>query len=472
MVFSSLIFIFFFLPIVLTLYYLSSKKYRNAVLVFMSCLFYLWGGGWFIFVLGGSILLDFWLGIFIDRSALNQKKLWLILSLTLNLLILAYFKYANFFLDQIKPIYQLLGGSDYRWARIILPIGLSFVTFHKISYIVDVYRGISGALRNIIDYSLYILFFPQLIAGPIIRFHEIKDQIQDRNESLDKIYKGVIRFSWGLIKKVLIADSCGLVADAVFGLNGEVLNTKTAWLGIFSYTFQIYFDFSGYSDMAIGLGSIFGFKFPENFNRPYSAVSITDFWRRWHMSLSRFFREYLYIPLGGNQKGEPRTLMNLWIVFVLCGLWHGANWTFLIWGIYHGGWLMAERLWNGRFFDHDRWEWLRRARTLGLVMTGWVFFRAENLNQAVYFLRSLFIPKNEPIPLDILEILSPRILFWLGVGTLVLFLPRDFSGLDLIFSRNRPLLRPLTVGILLMLVFYSIGSIAAGSFNPFIYYQF
>jgi alginate O-acetyltransferase complex protein AlgI len=472
MVFSSLIFLFVFFPIVFTFYYLSSKKYRNAVLVFMSSIFYLWGGGSFFFVLAGSILLDFWLGILIERSSPNQKKLLVVLSIILNLFILITFKYSSFFLDEIKPIYLFFGGSDYKWARIILPIGLSFVTFHKISYIVDVYRGVSKALTNFIDYSLYILFFPQLIAGPIIRFHEIKDQIQHRKESLEKLYDGGIRFSWGLIKKVLIANPCGLVADTVFGLNGEVLGTETAWLGIVSYTLQIYFDFSGYSDMAIGLGGMFGFKFPENFNRPYSSVSITDFWRRWHMSLSRFFREYLYIPLGGNQKGEFRTLMNLWIVFVLCGLWHGANWTFLIWGIYHGGLLMAERLWKSRFFDHDRWEWVRRSWTLVLVMIGWVFFRAENVKQAFHFLQSLFVPKINPIPFEVLENLNNRTLFFLGLASIVLFLPRNFSGINFILSKKSVFVRPLIVGVLFLLVFYSIGSITTGSFNPFIYFQF
>ncbi|MFI5304092.1 MAG: MBOAT family O-acyltransferase [Nitrospiria bacterium] len=377
-------------------------------------------------------------------------------------------------MDEIKPISHFLGGHDDKWTRIILPIGLSFVTFHKISYIVDVYRGISRAFKNVIDYSLYILFFPQLIAGPIIRFHEIKDQIQIRNETIDKIFEGGIRFSWGLIKKVLIANSCGSIADSVFGLglNGDLLGTRMAWLGIYSYALQIYFDFSGYSDMAIGLGRMFGFKFPENFNRPYSAVSITDFWRRWHMSLSRFFREYLYVPLGGNQKGEFRTLLNLWIVFVLCGLWHGANWTFLIWGIYHGGLLTAERLWTGRILEKDRWEWLRRLWTFGLVMIGWVFFRSETLNQALHYMKILFIPKNDAFPFEVLESVNNRTLIFLGCASVALLLPRGFSGINFILFKNNLFVRPLVVGALVFLAWYSMGLIATGSFNPFIYFQF
>ncbi|MBE9528808.1 MAG: MBOAT family protein, partial [Proteobacteria bacterium] len=379
MIFPSQIFLFVFLPAILAVYYLSGRRYRNLVLLLFSYLFYIWGSGHFLFILIASTLVDYVFGLIIERSYNNRRRLWLVISIFINLSILGYFKYSNFFIRQVNNALSSFDTSLIDWTSVVLPIGISFFTFQKITYVVDVYRGTRKALNNPIDYALYVALFPQLIAGPIVRFHEISEQIKSRKETLDCFYQGILRFSWGLMKKVLLANSCGEIADAIFALNGGMLDTKTAWLGVLAYTLQIYFDFSAYSDMAIGLGRMFGFKFPENFNRPYSAISITDFWRRWHITLSNFFRDYLYIPLGGNRTGAARTYVNLMIVFVLCGLWHGANWTFLVWGVFHGALLIVERFIGLRESGSISYIIFRRTVTLFLVMVGWVFFRAEVL---------------------------------------------------------------------------------------------
>ncbi len=313
--------------------------------------------------------------------------------------------------------------------------------------------------------------FPQLIAGPIVRFHEISDQIRGRRESLDGFYQGILRFCWGLSKKILLANQVAEIADAVFAMNGRLLDTRTAWLGVLAYTLQIYLDFSAYSDMAIGLGNMFGFKLPENFNRPYSAISITDFWRRWHITLSHFFRDYLYIPLGGNRRGASRTYLNLIIVFLLCGLWHGANWTFLLWGIYHGGLLIIERF--TAFRDREGGlPVIRRIVTLVLVMIGWVFFRSRDLGQAAEILRAMFIPVSKMLPIDLAFTINERNLFFLGLASIVFFLPRDFSGASVFTAGRTPVSLAFRFCILMISVIYSIALLASGSFNPFIYYQF
>jgi alginate O-acetyltransferase complex protein AlgI len=358
------------------------------------------------------------------------------------------------------------------WTAVILPIGISFFTFHKISYVVDIYRGTRRAFSDFVGFALYVAFFPQLIAGPIVRFHEISEQLRSRTESLDKFYQGVLRFCWGLVKKTLLANPCGEIADAVFAMDAGSLGTQAAWIGISAYTLQIYFDFSGYTDMALGLGLMFGFKLPENFNRPYSAISITDFWRRWHMSLTNFFRDYLYIPLGGNRLGTVRTYFNLILVFVLCGFWHGARWTFLAWGLYHGALLVMERITGLRNVDTNSYRFLRRLVTLFLIIMGWVFFRAKSLRQASAFLAAMFLPVYQPIPYDLLTVLNGRNLFFLSLAALVVFLPRDFSVSKLLAAETTPVLTAMRGGLVMILLLYSISFIASGSFNPFIYFQF
>ncbi|MDX1708073.1 MAG: MBOAT family O-acyltransferase, partial [Desulfobacterales bacterium] len=310
------------------------------------------------------------------------------------------------------------------------------------------------------------------IAGPIVRYSTIRGQLEGRRESWDSFFDGVLRFCWGLAKKVIIAHSCGQMTDVVFSLKPEMLDTKVAWLGALGYTLQIYFDFSAYSDMAIGLGLMFGFRIPENFNRPYSAVSITDFWRRWHITLSRWFKDYLYIPLGGNRLGTPRTCLNLTIVFLLCGLWHGANWTFVLWGIYHGGFLVIERLSGLRDLSNTRYRFVRRLITLLIVMVGWVLFRSENLSQAIDFLTAMFTFSDLPISYELSRALNYRNILFMTAALPVFFLPTDVSLIKTILERKNPV--PVLAGIsmILLLLPYCAALIIGGASSPFIYYRF
>ena len=475
MVFSTTIFLFGFLPAVIVSYYgqqlLSPNKLRNFVLLFFSYLFYLYGAADFLLILILSTLADYVLGRLIDRKA-KYNRLWLSLSLLLNLGLLAYFKYANFFVFELNSF--LLGWKFFpiEWSEVILPIGISFFTFQKLSYIIDVYRGKSRALVNVIDFALYIAMFPQLIAGPIVRFSYIRRQLKERRESWNNFYNGILRFCWGLLKKVVIASSCAQITDVIFGLNLESLDTKIAWLGAITYTLQIYFDFSAYSDMAIGLGMLFGFTFPENFNRPYSAISITDFWRRWHITLSRWFRDYLYIPLGGNRRTTTRTCLNMAIVCILCGLWHGANWTFLIWGIYHGAFLIIERITGVREVSPEKSKILRRFITLLIVMIGWLLFRSENIAQAIGFLGAMFTVTDLPISYELSLSLNYRNLLILMAAFPVFFLPGDFSLIKILINKKDPV--PLLAGALMILLAlpYCAALIVGGASSPFIYYRF
>ncbi|MFZ5876662.1 MAG: MBOAT family O-acyltransferase [Nitrospirota bacterium] len=472
MVFASLFFLFVFLPSALAIYYLVPAKFRNFVLLLFSCLFYVWGAGSFIVVFLVSVLVDFGFGLWIERSPTRYKRLLVATSVTFNLAVLGYFKYSNFFVVQSNRLFSFVGLSSIPWAEVVLPIGISFFTFHKITYVVDVYRGVRPALRNPIDFGLYLALFPQLIAGPIVRFHEISDQLRGRVESVDKLREGILRFGWGLIKKVLIANPCGEIADAVFAVPSGGVDTVSAWLGVTAYTLQIYFDFSGYTDMALGLGLMFGFRLPENFNRPYSAVSVTDFWRRWHMSLTRFFRDYVYIPLGGNRAGERRTYANLMLVFVLCGMWHGANWTFLLWGAYHGFWLITERLTGVGRSKVTTSSAARRAVTLLLVMVGWVFFRATNLSQALDVLQAMVIPQFSTLPLNVEVALNGRNIVVLLVAALVVFLPDQVKGAELMMMRTRGVLSAVRVVGLMLLGLYAVGALASSIYNPFLYFRF
>lgn len=338
MVFSSVIFLTVFLPIVLLLYFITPKQFKNIYLLIASVLFYSWGAPKFIYAILLTTTLDFYLAKRIYKSIKPiERKLALILSLSLNLGLLFYFKYFNFFIDNLNTLLNLGGGGELPLLEIVMPIGISFYTFESITYLVDVYRKVHAPLKNFWDYQLYILFFPKLIAGPITRYHEIADQIDSRNNKYnsDIILTGIVRFTLGLGKKVLLANTMGQFADTVFSEVTNDSNSTLTWLGTFAYTFQIYFDFSGYSDMAIGLGNMFGFKLPENFNNPYTSSSITEFWRRWHITLGNWMKNYLYIPLGGNKVNSSyKIYFNLCIVFLISGFWHGASWNFIIWGGY------------------------------------------------------------------------------------------------------------------------------------------
>lgn len=472
MVFSSSLFLVYFLPIFIGLYLLTPKQARNFVALIASTLFYAWGAPLFVFVVYASMFADFYLVKLFDNQQL--KRLSVTLSVLLNVGLLAYFKYANFFVENANALLTNFGFSEVGWTSVALPIGISFFTFQKLSYTLDVYKGKHAPLKQFADYALYIILFPQLIAGPIVRFNEIADQLIERSdhENVDNRLLGFFRFCIGLAKKVLIANVVGETADLAFSLQGDELTFSWAWIGILAYTMQIYFDFSGYSDMAIGLGRMMGFVFPENFNSPYISSSITEFWRRWHMTLSRWMKDYLYIPLGGNQKGVGRTYFNLWAVFLISGLWHGASWNFVIWGAYHGLFLVLERLFLSGFYQKVG-KVFSTFTTFIIVVFGWVIFRAETMPEAVHFYKAL-LSLNEGFQL-------PR----LGAefrSVMVLALGLSFAAaIPFVGSFEEKLLQNTNISsitvffrtvLALFLFVFCLSMITASGFNPFIYFKF
>ncbi len=388
MIFSSHIFLLCFLPVFLTVYFLVPPKGRNLVLLLASVVFYAWGAPDFVLILLASTVANFYLVKAMHRAQRTaMKKLWCTLAILLSLGLLAYFKYANFFVENANALLAALGLGTMTWTKVLLPIGISFFTFQSITYVIDTYRGINAPMRRLTDYMVYIIMFPQLIAGPIVRYTDIADQITARRRlRWEECLQGFYRFVIGLAKKVLIADVIGRTVDVVLAGDLAALDSGTAWITIAAYTMQLYFDFSGYSDMAIGLGRIMGFRFPENFDNPYTSASITEFWRRWHITLGAFMRNYLYIPLGGNRHGTARTYLNLWVVFLLSGLWHGASWNFVIWGAYHGFFLVLERLLG---INKQRKAW-RIIPTFIILLVGWAIFRIEDLPSCWTFIQRLF----------------------------------------------------------------------------------
>jgi alginate O-acetyltransferase complex protein AlgI len=474
--FSSVTFLFGFLPIVVSAYFVAPRRFRHLLLVLASFLFYLWGAGSFVLVLFASTLADWRIGLRLDRArasgAIAASNRFLAMSLLLNVGLLGYFKYSNFFVDQINSVFSLAGVSAIGWTDLVLPIGISFFTFERMSYTIDLWRGTCRAERNPVDFLLFVSFFPRSIAGPIVRYSELEPQLAHHPTRLDDLAEGAMRFSWGLAKKVIVADSVAPIADAAFA-DVHRLNSPSAWIGIAAYTLQIYFDFSGYSDMAIGLARIFGFRLPENFNRPYSAVSITDFWRRWHMTLSRWFRDYVYVPLGGSHGSSTRTLVNLSAVFALTGLWHGANWTFLVWGMYHGALLVLERAANQRTFAATGAELvLRRSVTLVLVMIGWVFFRSDSVAVAFDYLRAMFAGGWGPIVSPVLAVLTRRAAVVVGLAGLVVLLPPTFNGWRLVTRDRGPRAATVRLALLTVGLPYALLLVVGGTFSPFLYFQF
>ena len=391
MVFSSSVFLFIFLPVVLAIYaLLPFLVLRNLFLLLASLFFYAWGEQSFVLVLIASIIVNYLFGLAIGRSEdRGTRARWLAAAaIAANLGLLAFYKYANFAVDNLNTLFGPLGFGPLDLEPLHLPIGISFFTFQAMTYVIDIYRKEAQTQRNPLNVGLYLSMFPQLIAGPIVRYRTVAAQITRRTVTLDKFSSGTERFIIGLGKKMLLANTVGAAADRIFSLPGESLTTGVAWIGTVCYTFQIYFDFSGYSDMAIGLGLIFGFRFPENFRYPYISRSIREFWRRWHITLSEWFRDYLYIPLGGGRRSPARVYANLFTVFFLCGLWHGAAWTFVIWGMIHGLFIVLERLGlEGligklpRPFQH--------AYLILVVMVAWVFFRADSLSHALFYLKAM-----------------------------------------------------------------------------------
>lgn len=480
MVFSSFTFVFVFLPLVLGLYFVAPRPLKNTVLVVASVFFYAWGAPEFVALFLVSTSVDYGLALLLSRypdgSARRRAVLWS--SIVLNTGLLLYFKYANFFVAQFREVLQWLSVQPPGWENIALPIGISFFTFHKISYIVDVYRGTSKPARSFIDYILYISLFPQLIAGPIIRYHEIDAQLVGRTVCGSDLYEGMRRFILGLSRKVLLANPMGAVADNVFQVSPEALTTPYAWIGALAYAFQIYFDFSGYSDMAIGLARMFGFRFPENFDRPYVASSFTEFWRRWHMSLSRWMRDYLYVPLGGNRGGTLLTYRNLWIVFLLSGLWHGANWTFIVWGLYHGLFLVFDRTSLGASFARLPYV-IKRAITFVLVCFGWVLFRSDTLTGAGRFIQIMLCPwtaGEQAGTISRSSIISDYgILVFMVCAVFCVFLEtqRVLSSTRKVVERCPSTVSDLVGALLLLSLFVlSMVMIGSGSYSPFIYFQF
>ena len=477
-VFSSILFIFGFLPIFLLLYFSVPGRFKNYIALAASCFFYAWGAPLFIFVLIGTSFLDYQFSLLIQkyREQPKQKKLVLICSLIMNLSILFYFKYFNFFVSQYNWVADFLGTPPLVVTRVLLPIGISFFTFQEMTYMIDVYRGNAPKARSYFDFLLYIVLFPQLIAGPIVRYHDVALQLRQRTHTPEKALYGVFRFSIGLAKKVILANPMGFVADSVFALPAPSLTFAYSWLGITCYAFQIYFDFSGYSDMAIGLGKIMGFDFLENFNRPYLSRTITEFWRRWHISLSNFMKEYLYIPLGGNQGSTRRTYINLWIVFFLSGLWHGADWVFVIWGLYHGLLLTIEKMF-----------WLRIEKRLPaivgtvitflLVLIGWVWFRSHSASQAVLFLSRMSNPFYvADVPVLWATFLKNRTIFTLVISFLICFVPSVSAMQPALAAFQNRIRAPQSAWMQLCsslaLFLLSVMVLSNSDFNPFIYYRF
>ena len=475
MVFSSSVFLLLFLPILLGLYFIVPRQARNAVLLAGSLFFYTWGEHFYTLIMLGSIAGNYLFGLWIDAPFQRpSRQVRLALAITGNLAILFIFKYTNFLLAQINPGLMALGLSPVKLMHDHLPIGISFFTFQSLSYVIDVYRGVSPVQKNPFHLALYISLFPQLIAGPIVRYHDIARQLVSRHVNLDLFAQGIQRFILGLGKKMLIANTVSVVADQVFSLSPDNLTPSIAWLGALCYTLQIYFDFSGYSDMAIGLGKMFGFHFKENFEYPYISRSIKEFWRRWHISLSTWFRDYLYIALGGNRKGAGRTYFNLVLVFFLCGLWHGANWTFAMWGLYHGVFLLLERLpWShalGRL-----WRPIQHVYVLVLVVIGWVLFRADSLPHAMRFVAAMWgYSQGDPAHYNLALYITPTVLLALVAGAMgsMPWLPRMQKAYQVASWKLQTLASGVSLVALGMILVCCMALLAAGTYNPFIYFRF
>ena len=471
MVFSSNIFLFFFLPIFLIAYFITPQKFRNYTLLLFSIVFYAYGAPDFVFLLVGECVINYFLVRGMAKTEkIGTKKLLCAFSVIMALGLLLYFKYANFFMENLNTILGWTHHEPIGWMKVALPIGISFFTFQSITYTIDVYRGTTPPSQKLTDYVLYIMMFPQLIAGPIVNYNSVAAQLVSRTSTMEDRVVGFYRFVIGLGKKVLIANTMAAYADQVFGMAYGDLATGTAWIGILAYTFQIYFDFSGYSDMAIGLGKMMGFRFPENFNDPYTSRSVTEFWKRWHMTLGNFIMNYLYIPLGGNRKGKGRMYFNLWLCFLLSGLWHGASWNFVLWGAFHGFFICADK-----FFLKNA---LKKIGTLPsviitffLVAMGWVLFRVDTASDAGAFYQALFAFKGGLM-------VAGDAQFWCIFALAIIFsfltlLPFGQRLQDRIFadSYSKPLSWTM-FAITLVLFILSAGSLCVSDFNPFIYFRF
>jgi alginate O-acetyltransferase complex protein AlgI len=480
MLFNSTLFLFLFLPLVLAVYYLAPRSARNAILLFASLFFYAWGEKFYVLLMIASIGVNYGFGFLVEAWKDRRAGKWLLaVAIVFNLGLLISCKYANFLADNLNSVLAAAALAPVRLRPIHLPIGISFFTFEALAYLIDIRRGKTAAARNPINFGLFMTLFPHLIAGPVVRYSDLAAALESRAVCREQVATGIRRFILGLAKKMLLANTFAHTADALFHLPSGELSASAAWLGVVCYTLQIYFDFSGYSDMAIGLGRLFGFELAENFSYPYTARSVTDFWRRWHMSLSSWFRDYLYVPLGGNRHGPARTYLNLILVFVFCGLWHGASWSFLTWGLFHGLFLVLERLGGARLL-----EWLPRilqhALTLVIVMVGWVFFEAHSLGHAGGYLSAMAGLRGGEFAWH--DFWSRELAVAFIVGTLACC--PVWPALQQTWQRlleqapawRRTALAALaefaSLGGMCALFAASALQLAAGTYNPFIYYRF
>ena len=461
MLFSSMTFVFMFLPLVFTTYLLMPPRFRNGLLLAASILFYAWGEPRYVAIMRLTVLIN-WLGALLIARFQKHKILILTASVITDLSFLFYFKYFNFVAININAF----AGADIPLLKVIMPIGISFYTFQAMSYLADVYSGKARAEASIFKLALYVTLFPQLVAGPIVKYHDVAEQLSRRSVTPDKVLYGVRRFIIGLAKKVLIANTLGMAADAIFAQPVANFDVLTAWAGALAYSLQLFYDFSGYSDMAIGLGAMFGFKFFENFNYPYISKSVSEFWQRWHISLSSWFKEYLYIPLGGNRNGTARTVFNLAVVFLATGIWHGAEWTFVAWGVWHGAFVIIEKL--SGWHKTSRFKLLHHAYCLLVLIIGWVIFRAENLAYAYVYLQNMFgllsthnIANQIGAYIDNLEliVLTVAIVCALPIFKNMLKVKSSWANL--------------AINIWLLILFLlSTAALASSTYNPFIYFRF
>ena len=473
MVFSSFVFLIYFLPITVLGYYLMPGKGKNLWLLLASLIFYAWGEPKYIILMLVSILINYGLGLLIEKeNSQAGRKAWMIFSVIYNLGILVWFKYLHFFADTVDSVFDLSLVKQHPFLETItMPIGISFFTFQILSYVIDVYRKEVKAQRNPLKLALYISLFPQLIAGPIVRYIDVAEQIEHRTITFDKAYRGTVRFMRGFIKKVLLSNTLAQVATMAFDDKLAVGSMSMAWIGIICYSLQIYFDFSGYSDMAIGLGKIFGFDFLENFNYPYISGSVREFWRRWHISLSSWFRDYLYIPLGGSRKGAWRTYRNLFVVFFVTGLWHGASYNFILWGLFHGVFLVLERWKLGAFLERIP-QVFRHIYTLLIVMIAWVFFRAETLPEAGQYLLQMVnvIHWNWNA---VYTNINPEQVTFMILGILFSLPVVDrFTERFVENGRRKQVWNSLYLAVVGGVFILSICYMTGSGFNPFIYFRF
>lgn len=471
MVFSSIMFLFTFLPIFLIIYFAVPSKFRNTILFLSSLIFYAWGEPKYVLIMIFSTIVDYTHGLLVDKFKREEKiklaKLVVASSVTINMSLLAFFKYTDFLITNINSLF----GGNIDTLGLALPIGISFYTFQTMSYTIDVYRGEAKPQKNILSFGAYVALFPQLIAGPIVQYKTIAEQLVSRKETIDSFSEGVQRFTLGLGKKVLFANNIGMLWDTIKIMDVQTLPVLTAWIGVFAFAFQIYFDFSGYSDMAIGLGRMLGFKFLENFNYPYESKSITEFWRRWHISLGTWFREYLYIPLGGNRGNLVNQIRNIALVWLFTGIWHGANWNFLLWGIYFGILLTLEKFYLYKHLQKLP-KYVGHLYTLFIVAISWVLFAFEDLAQGLEYLKAMFFMQGGLFDNNSLYLLYTNTILLIVLGLGSTSLPKKYALATLDKIENKLVVEVIKNIVFVGIIIISVAYLIASDYNPFLYCNF